>query len=652
MGATTDYQENVSVNQGAHTAIHRLHGSADWNECSPPCIYSPDSIGFREGPNISTWDQHEVFSTGVGGCSGAQNNYTFDKSLVADASRVFRAYLTMGIDSGASCPLSFTVLGSWISYKTYAVTATASTPTSSAVTNNSATIACNYFPNTNESTADVKLQYRKFGDVTWIDAGATDVGKQGYSQLAISRGLTGLLGNTTYEFRLSMTRNTSNATTFTSSVSTFTTLPDEPDIVTTAASSVASTSAQLNGTVDPNGISVRVRFGWGTSDAGSGTWANYTSYQNFSGDGVQAFSAIISGLTASTGYFFRALVEYPSPGYGTLKQGSTLSFSTLSDPLVDSVRSVMPDYQDFDRKYGVATTIYFVVPVPGATSPDLFYTGAAVWAGAAESKISKDGGAFADTTNDPVQITGGLYSLALTVAEMQHSQAFIILHDTGGAVRDVLLRTRTELLLGNVDIDAASGSKSNTSALKLTGFGTGHGLEAIKGATGRDISGVIAQHFVREGLAQAGGGAAEIKLDSGASATDNWYNTLVCDLVSGTGAGQSRVGIAYNGTTKILTVDAAWNQNPDGTTRFCLRGSSRTWEVPNLVIAGVASELAAVPTAGAPAGQKLQFVFQRFGFKITQTATIQTWFKSDSSTSLGTRSVSDSGSVQTIAKLS
>jgi hypothetical protein len=211
-----------------------------------------------------------------------------------------------------------TVNGNWLNFRTYAVDATVSTPTSSAITAHTATIADNYFPNTNLSSATVWLEYRKLGDTTWIQAGSTDTGKQGYSQLSISRNLTGLLAQTTYEYRLSMTRNTVNSTSLSSGISTFTTPADTPSITTNAATSVSAHAATLNGTVNPNTISCRVRFGWGLADGGatSAGWANLTGYQNFSGSG-QGFSANISSLTGNTQYFFRAFCEYPSPSFGT-----------------------------------------------------------------------------------------------------------------------------------------------------------------------------------------------------------------------------------------------------------------------------------------------------------------------------------------------
>lgn len=74
---------------------------------------------------------------------------------------------------------------------------------------------------------------------------------------------------------------------------------------------------------------------------------------------------------------------------------------------------------------------------------------------------------------------------------------------------------------------------------------------------------------VRDGTAQAGG-SATITLDSGASVSDNNYRGLRVVTTGGTGAGQSRVITGYVGSTKVATVDYAWEVNPDSSTTFAL----------------------------------------------------------------------------------
>jgi hypothetical protein len=560
---------------------------------------------------------------------------------------VFRARGTLyNVDTEAFIA---THTGGSLAFKTNAVDLTFSggPSTTGPPTADAATVQQAYFPNTRESVATASFQYRILGSPTWLETAGANA--NGYSSVNRIVTISGLDGNTTYQYRLRVTRTTNNGIEYFGSIGTFLTLPDQPTITTNAASSIGATSAVLNGTVDPNTLGVRVRFGWGTADGGSsiGAWQNLSSTENISGDGDIPFSVSLTGLSFSTPYFFRAFVEWPTPGLGEIKSGVTLSFSTTADPAQAAKDAEMLPIQDFDRKYGVATTIYFVVPVPSATSSDAFYTGAAVWDGAGESKINKETAGvlsgFADTTNDPVQESSQLYSLALTAAEMQCDQAFIVLTDGGGAVRDVLLRIRTHQMLGSVDIDAATGQRANTTAFKATGYQAGHGISAVAGATGKDIDGVIAEHFLRTGTAFAGG-SSTIDLGSGAFGSNDLYNGNIIAIIGGTGVGQSRVIIDYTASNQRCDVDSSWTTNPDNTSVWLMIEGQRPWNIYR-------SELSALPADNANYGDKLQLILQRFAFKITQSATVQTLFKADGSTSLATRSVSDAAGLQTVGKL-
>jgi hypothetical protein len=79
---------------------------------------------------------------------------------------------------------------------------------------------------------------------------------------------------------------------------------------------------------------------------------------------------------------------------------------------------------------------------------------------------------------------------------------------------------------------------------------------------------------LRYGTAQAGA-ASTITLDAGASSITDYYvgiesNRLAVAITSGTGAGQIRAITAYNGTTKVATVDSAWTTNPANGSLFSI----------------------------------------------------------------------------------
>src|SRR6185369_13892752 len=75
---------------------------------------------------------------------------------------------------------------------------------------------------------------------------------------------------------------------------------------------------------------------------------------------------------------------------------------------------------------------------------------------------------------------------------------------------------------------------------------------------------------LRDGTAQ-GGTSNTITLDSGASNVDNYYKGSVVQIVSGTGAGQSRSITSYVGSTNVATMDLAWATAPDSTSIFSIK---------------------------------------------------------------------------------
>lgn len=76
-------------------------------------------------------------------------------------------------------------------------------------------------------------------------------------------------------------------------------------------------------------------------------------------------------------------------------------------------------------------------------------------------------------------------------------------------------------------------------------------------------------------------------------------------------------------------------------------------QITNLFNTVLGAELTAIPTAAAgTVAQFLLALWQRFFHKVTQTATTQTLFKADSTTSLGTATCSNDGTTMTKGKVS
>jgi len=71
-----------------------------------------------------------------------------------------------------------------------------------------------------------------------------------------------------------------------------------------------------------------------------------------------------------------------------------------------------------------------------------------------------------------------------------------------------------------------------------------------------------------EGTAQSGSTSTTIKLRAGASFSDDAYNNLTIQIISGTGAGQSKTITDYVGSTKVATVNSAWTTTPNNTSVY------------------------------------------------------------------------------------
>jgi Tfp pilus assembly protein PilW len=69
-------------------------------------------------------------------------------------------------------------------------------------------------------------------------------------------------------------------------------------------------------------------------------------------------------------------------------------------------------------------------------------------------------------------------------------------------------------------------------------------------------------------VAQGSTSSTTITLDAGASDTDDFYNGALIRIIDGLGAGQSRTITAYNGSTKVATVDSAWVTTPDNSSVY------------------------------------------------------------------------------------
>lgn len=135
--------------------------------------------------------------------------------------------------------------------------------------------------------------------------------------------------------------------------------------------------------------------------------------------------------------------------------------------------------------------------------------------------------------------------------------------------------------------------------------------------------------IIHEEIAQGPGlGSPEptnqIQLDTGASAIDGAYDPAGIAIVAGTGSGQDRNIIEYDGTTKIATVDRDWKVNPDNTSEFIVYANAGREHVNEGLAAGGTSNTITL-NALASSGDNVyrgQLVFIRSGTGADQSALI------------------------------
>lgn len=134
------------------------------------------------------------------------------------------------------------------------------------------------------------------------------------------------------------------------------------------------------------------------------------------------------------------------------------------------------------------------------------------------------------------------------------------------------------------------------------------------------------REHVNEGLAR-GGTANTITLNALASDDDDTYAGQIIFIRSGTGADQASHVIAYNGTTKVATINKDWNHIPDETSAYVMLPSGM------LYIAGLVQSIwengtrtltqaAATPYIGISAGEITAMRGDTFSQSVTSLRTL------------------------------
>jgi len=124
----------------------------------------------------------------------------------------------------------------------------------------------------------------------------------------------------------------------------------------------------------------------------------------------------------------------------------------------------------------------------------------------------------------------------------------------------------------SLEMFGASGTAPNPIRFRIPRMndydGQRAGLTALPAADANTAGG-LASMVVATGTAQAGA-TQTVTLGAGDSSVTDIYMGTVIYVASGTGAGQTRVVVGYNGTTKVATVDQPWQTVPDNTSVYRL----------------------------------------------------------------------------------
>jgi phosphodiesterase/alkaline phosphatase D-like protein len=245
------------------------------------------AVSFDYGTSISYGTNVTATQSPVTGTTATAVSYTLS-GLTPNTTYHFRVN---GVNSAGATN------GTDLTFTTTAAVPTATTNAATTITTTGATLNGSVNPK-NASTA-VSFDYG-----TSISYGtnvtATQSPVTGTTATAVSYVLSGLVPNTTYHFRVNgiNTAGTTNGTDL-----TFTTTAVMPTATSVAASSITSTGAALNGSINANNASTVVTFDYGTTTS-YGT--NVTAIQSpVTGTTATAVSYVLTGLVPNTTYHFR-----------------------------------------------------------------------------------------------------------------------------------------------------------------------------------------------------------------------------------------------------------------------------------------------------------------------------------------------------------
>jgi hypothetical protein len=288
--ATTGPAQDVSFDSATVT------GTVDPNA-------SAASYYFEYGPTAAYGTETSAASAGAGAAAVAVHAPL--SGLAPSSSYHYRLVV---LSAGG------TVVGSDLSFKTSKTPApTAITRAAASVSSSTALLEGAVDPGGVDTT--YYFQYgtsSAYGNTTPVRSAGS-----GTSSTAVSEPLSGLQARTTYHYRLVAV--SAGATVMGAGLTLTTTGSPLPTVATGGASMVGTTTATLDGTVDPGGVPTTYYFEYGTKSPTTRT----PSASAGAGTASVAVSVRLSGLAPASKYFYRLVAV----GAGT-RIGATRSFTT------------------------------------------------------------------------------------------------------------------------------------------------------------------------------------------------------------------------------------------------------------------------------------------------------------------------------------
>ena len=190
-----------------------------------------------------------------------------------------------------------------VSFITVAQAPTVSTAAATSITTSGVTLNGTVNPN-GLAVSDYHFEYGTDSNLATVTSTSAQTLAAGYTGQAITASLSGLIPGTTYYFRVVATNpaGTSNGL-----IVSFITVAQAPTVSTAAATSITTSGATLNGTVNPNGLAVSdYHFEYGT-DSNLATYTSTNAQTLAAGYTGQAITASLSGLISGTTYYFRVV---------------------------------------------------------------------------------------------------------------------------------------------------------------------------------------------------------------------------------------------------------------------------------------------------------------------------------------------------------